>query len=88
MLSIIHNAAKCSLRGERIEIGTYREGSEVRIQIRDMGLGVESELHSRLFQPFQRGRSQGKSGLGLGLYQTKLLVEANRCRIWREASGG
>ncbi|MFN3336978.1 MAG: ATP-binding protein, partial [Thermomicrobium sp.] len=86
--SVIHNAAKYSPPGERIEIEAYREGTEVRIQIRDYAPGVEPELQSHLFQPFQRGRSHGKPGLGLGLYQAKILVEASGGRIWYEAPTG
>lgn len=53
------------------------EGAQVRVVVRDSGIGIADEDISRLFQPFVRLDSPLKTvapGTGLGLYLTRKLV--------------
>jgi len=52
--------------GGRVQVDAERKGEIVRVTVRDNGLGIESEVLSRLFQPFASGHPE-KGGTGLGL---------------------
>jgi signal transduction histidine kinase len=51
------------------------------VSIRDNGTGIDSEMESRLFTKFA---TKSESGLGLGLYISKNIIEAHGGRIWGE----
>ncbi|MGE0616847.1 MAG: ATP-binding protein [Bacteriovoracia bacterium] len=60
------------LRVERAADGT------ARLSVSDHGVGITPEEQARIFERFERGRSgEGVSGLGLGLYITRQIVEAH-----------
>ena len=63
---------------------------EVVTSITDRGPGIPPEDLPRLFQRYGRvrGARERREGLGLGLYITKMLVEAHGGRIWAESQVG
>ncbi len=73
--NLLINAVKYSPDEERIEITASREGTTVRIGVRDNGIGIDGQLLPRVFDMFyQAHASQDRSGLGIGLALVKSLV--------------
>jgi signal transduction histidine kinase/GAF domain-containing protein len=79
LTNLLENAAKYSPANARIDIDVRASGAGTSISVRDYGMGIEAEEMPRLFNRFyqtRRARAQ-KTGLGLGLFITKGLVEAH-----------
>jgi signal transduction histidine kinase len=56
--------------------------------VRDQGLGIAKESQERIFNRFERAISASDvSGLGLGLFISRQIVEAHGGRIWVESEG-
>ncbi len=70
--NLLGNALQCTEVG-RIEVGTVRLGSGVRVFVRDTGRGIRGEDLPHLFQSFsqvpapQGTRTRGGTGLGLAI---------------------
>ncbi|MBS1119037.1 MAG: sensor hybrid histidine kinase [Deltaproteobacteria bacterium] len=76
--NLLHNAAKFTPEGGRIDVSLGREQDEVVLRVRDTGAGIPAEEISRVFEPFvQLGTtiSRADGGLGLGLAMVKGTVE-------------
>jgi two-component system OmpR family sensor kinase len=77
--SVIHNLVDNALRhtpeGGRVDIGIYREGARVILQIEDTGPGIPASDLERVFEPFVRGSRPAEEGTGLGLSIVKRIVE-------------
>jgi len=77
--SVIHNLIDNALRhtpqGGRVDVGIYREGAHVILQIEDTGPGIPASDLERVFEPFVRGRRPTEEGTGLGLSIVKRIVE-------------
>jgi signal transduction histidine kinase len=59
------------------------------VSLADQGPGISPEDLPHLFERFFRARRPEQAeGLGLGLYVTRLLVEAHGGRIWAESEPG
>jgi len=59
-----------------IQVTTVHEGSVVGFSVRDNGCGMSEEfIEKSLFKPFQTTK---KKGLGIGLFHSRLIVEAHR----------
>jgi signal transduction histidine kinase len=57
--------------------------------VSDQGPGIPTEVLPHLFERFYRGEHHvGDAGLGLGLYISRMLVEAHGGRIWVTAAPG
>lgn len=79
--NIISNAIKYG-PGLPIEISVHKEGSDKIIQITDYGIGIPKEMSSKIFERFERAGSRTNvSGLGLGLYISKQIVDAHSGKI-------
>ncbi len=86
LLNLVLNANEAvNDRGE-IHVQTdWRAGWAV-LSVRDNGCGMSSMFLERsLFQPFQTTKSQG---LGIGLFHSKMIIEAHRGRIEVESEEG
>ena len=70
----------------RIEIGAWRNGSEVRCFVRDNGLGIEPRYHEKVFGLFER-LNASVEGTGIGLALVKRIVEVHGGKIWVESAG-
>jgi NtrC-family two-component system sensor histidine kinase KinB len=83
LLNLLSNALKFSPPERQVILQAQQSGGEITISVRDQGEGIAPEDCSRLFKRFFkiRGR-QTFGGIGMGLYISRLLVEAHGGRIW------
>jgi len=90
LVNLVSNALKYSPAGGKITVRFGRLEGDIRIAVRDEGVGMSPEDLRRLFQPFFQVKKNGlaKDGTGLGLAITKRLVELHGGRIWAESEQG
>jgi PAS domain S-box-containing protein len=75
--NLMVNAIKYG-RGKPIDVSVRRDGSLVRMVVRDQGIGVAAEQQARIFDQFTRAVSVREyGGLGLGLFISKQIVDAH-----------
>ncbi len=91
LTNLIENAVKYSPDGGLIEVTvrSYRRSSS--ITVRDWGLGIPHFQQTALFRLFERGTHEDQraiTGLGLGLYIARTLVEAMNGSITLSSSEG
>jgi signal transduction histidine kinase len=73
--NLIANAIKFG-QGKPIEVDLRQEGDDAVFSVRDHGVGIDPEMHERIFKPFERQASiRNYGGLGLGLYIVRTIVE-------------
>ena len=76
LTNLVLNANDAVNGGGVIEVTTVHEGNVVGFAVRDNGCGMSEEFIARsLFKPFQTTK---KKGLGIGLFHSRLIVEAHR----------
>lgn len=81
--NLVDNAIKFTNVGG-VTIKLAKEDSRTQICIEDTGIGVDPEEIPKLFQKFHRGtdvKTFNYEGSGLGLYITKLIIEAHKGAI-------
>jgi two-component system sensor histidine kinase VicK len=87
--NLLGNAIKYSAPESEIVVRTEAVNGEARISVSDQGAGIPADSLPSLFDRFYRGgNSSGEAGLGLGLYITRMLVEAHGGRIWATSEEG
>jgi PAS domain S-box-containing protein len=78
LYNLLQNAVKYSPKGGTIALSAGREGQQAVITVRDQGVGIPAEELSHIFERFYRASNipEGSiSGLGLGLYLVKALID-------------
>lgn len=76
--NLLDNALKYTPNGGRVEIGASFEEKEVRITVRDTGIGIDPADLPRIWDRLYRGdKSRSQRGIGLGLSLVKAFVEAH-----------
>jgi hypothetical protein len=84
--NLLLNAIEAVGMDGEIGVTTERSGRWVVLTVRDDGCGMSSEFLTRsLFEPFQTTKSQG---LGIGMFHSKMIVEAHRGRIEADSVEG
>jgi signal transduction histidine kinase len=81
-LQLAENAAKYSAAGSVVEMGSSVDGGEIRLWVRDEGVGIPAEDLGRIFERFARSNTaRGAEGSGLGLTIARAIVEAHGGRV-------
>jgi PAS domain S-box-containing protein len=76
-------------QGKPVEIKIYRVNNNVRISVTDQGYGIASDDLVRIFGRFERAINSAEvSGLGLGLFICKEIVESHDGKIWVQSEIG
>jgi two-component system, chemotaxis family, CheB/CheR fusion protein len=90
LVNLLENAVRYSPSGSDVAVGLARRGpGTARIEVRDGGPGLSADEQARIFDRFVRGAaSQGTSGLGLGLYLCRAIVEQHGGTIGVDSSPG
>src|SRR6195256_2814915 len=69
--NLIRNAIDYTPPGGAVFVTSRRCGSELRISVRDTGVGIRATALSMIFNAFQRADDSRTDGLGLGLFIVK-----------------
>jgi PAS domain S-box-containing protein len=89
LLNLLSNALKYSPESTTVHIRAQAHEQEVVISVIDRGRGILPDDLPKLFQRFYRTTAERRGeGIGLGLYITRLLVEAHGGRIWVDSEVG
>ena len=72
--NLIGNSIKFGEPGVEVAVRVEEDDETVEVSIEDTGPGVPDEVKPSLFTRFMRG-TNARSGKGLGLYITKMLIE-------------
>ncbi|MHB9023622.1 MAG: sensor histidine kinase [Armatimonadota bacterium] len=87
--NLLSNALKYSDPGTPVLVWASQADGVVEIAVRDQGPGISPEDVPHLFERFYRAKGARKTeGIGLGLYITRVLVEAHGGRLWVESVVG
>ncbi|NBC16763.1 MAG: hypothetical protein GVY18_05520 [Bacteroidetes bacterium] len=89
LANVLTNAIKFSPRGQTVDIRAEEvgDGCEIRLSVRDYGIGMPDEIRDRLFdigQATSRPGTAGEQGNGFGMPLVKRFVEqyGGRITVW------
>jgi len=83
--NILDNAIKYSPQGGQVTVKLEEREGDYFVSITDQGIGISQEYLDHIFERFYRVRntaSRQYSGIGLGLYVTRAIVEEHGGHIW------
>ncbi len=91
IFNLLGNACKYTRPGGRVDVALRNGQGELRVDIRDTGVGIPTESQPHIFTPFYRADNPLRDevgGTGLGLSITRKLVELHGGRIWFVSTEG
>ena len=89
-INLLSNAVKFSTPGSRVWLSAECTGAEVRVRVRDEGIGLSKLDAGRVFELFAQVPAtpgQSQEGLGIGLYLVRQIVELHRGRVEVSSAG-
>ena len=89
--NFLENAQKYADPGSEVRVEVRRDATEVRVLVSNRAPGIPAADLPKIFDRFYRSasaRTSGQTGLGLGLYIAKGLIDAHGGRIWAESQPG
>ncbi len=89
--NLIKNAHDYTLPEGEVEVFVTQENGQGQVDIIDTGVGIKEEDQRFLFTKFFRAVHEEShfgdvSGVGLGLYTSKAIIEAHNGELWMEKS--
>jgi len=84
LVNLLTNAIKYTPQGGQIVVAVERGDGEVRVSVKDPGIGVPAEEQPMLFQRFFRAanaNTRNYSGLGIGLFVSNEIVKRHGGRF-------
>jgi signal transduction histidine kinase len=86
--NLVSNAIKFTPSGGKISLLLAVSGEEVQVTVADTGAGIPQDKLEKIFERFIQLLPTDRRGLGLGLYISRCLVEAQGGRIWATSVPG
>jgi signal transduction histidine kinase len=80
--NLIGNALKFTPEGGTVAISLRKEGQMTVVTVADTGAGIPDAEKKRVFTRYAQLGNKDRRGLGLGLYISKLLIEAHGGELW------
>lgn len=91
LYNICDNAIKFSYDGGKYEIRITEKDRRIHVSVYNEGVGIPSEDVARIFDRFyksDKSRGLDKSGVGLGMYISRTIIDAHGEQIWTESELG
>ena len=86
--NLISNAIKFSAPGETITVKAIANKNELKISVKDAGIGIPADARDKVFNMFTEAKRPGTAGeksFGLGLSISKQIIETHGGKIWFES---
>ncbi len=89
IINLLNNACTYTHRGGTVILTYGMDGKNFFVQVADNGVGISQEMIARIFEPFRQveGSPRYGSGLGIGLFLTRRLIEMHDGSIEVHSSG-
>jgi PAS domain S-box-containing protein len=83
IINLLTNAIKYSPKARKVDVSVYKSDNDITVVIKDFGIGIPIEHQQQIFSRFFRaeGLAPYMSGLGLGLYISKEIIDRHKGRI-------
>lgn len=79
--NLISNSCRYA-SGKPVHLSLKKDESQVKLTVEDQGIGIKKEDQRRIFERFERATTLNENtGLGLGLFIVKQIVDAHHGRI-------
>jgi two-component system phosphate regulon sensor histidine kinase PhoR len=89
LVNLLHNAIKFTPPGGSITIGGTASDADVRVWVRDTGIGIAADEVARVFERFYKvDKARSTGGTGLGLAIVKHTIQAHGGQVWAESMPG
>jgi PAS domain S-box-containing protein len=90
IINLLTNAIKYSPAGKKVDVVLEDLGSEVKIGVKDSGIGIKPDKQKNIFNRFYRVEDLNPSmaGLGIGLYICKEITERHGGKLWVDSAYG
>ena len=89
ILNLLTNAVKYSPGADTVGISLEATPSEVTVKVKDEGMGLTAEQQKKVFTRFYRAdNTSAISGLGLGLYLSKQIIDLHGGSIFVTSGAG
>jgi signal transduction histidine kinase len=89
--NLIYNAVKYSQPSEPVYVEVAQHGPQICVEVRDTGIGIPPAALPRVFERFYRAENVDQaniSGLGIGLYVVKEIVELHGGQVTTQSAEG
>ncbi len=82
LTNLLSNAVKYAPSAPDIQVRGWRKDGDIKVAVRDNGIGIDAEDLPQMFQRYFRARtSSGIAGTGIGLNLVKQIIELHRGTI-------
>ncbi|QXU42700.1 PAS domain S-box protein [Pedobacter sp. D749] len=90
LTNLLNNAVKYATQEKTIELKVQHLDNVVLTSVKDFGPGISEENQRHIFSQFYQAKENkdGSSGLGLGLFISKDIIERHGGQIWVESEPG
>ena len=91
LYNICDNAIKFSHDGGKYDIRITEKDKRIHVSVYNEGVGIPSEDVAGIFDRFyksDKSRGLDKSGVGLGMYISRTIIDAHGEKIWAESELG
>ncbi len=87
MINLLSNAVKYSPDADKVFVNVVEENSEVKVSVKDSGIGIRKENLEKIFERYYRedGRAFYFQGLGIGLFISYNIIQRHNGKIWVES---
>jgi signal transduction histidine kinase len=86
--NLIGNALKFTPAGGSVILRVQQTEKDLYVSVSDTGPGIPIEQQRRIFDRFAQITNKDRRGLGLGLYISKMLIEAHHGKLWVVSAPG
>ncbi|WP_345948783.1 PAS domain S-box protein [Mucilaginibacter sp. PAMB04274] len=87
VINLLTNAIKYSPMANEVELMLTASANEVKLSVKDFGIGIAPDKFSQLFSRFYRVEELNPniSGLGIGLYISHEIISRHEGNLWVES---
>lgn len=92
LINLLTNAVKYSPLADRVLISLACADGQATVCVQDFGLGISSDQQQQVFERFYQVASGSKNrnltGLGIGLYISREIIQRHQGNIWVDSTFG